>query len=81
MYVMTDAPGSHKPMTALHPEGDPYLSSDVIYGAKESLIVASVHHLLVGVAWAPVVGVIPRAYPSQFIFLSLSSPCLVFYPR
>jgi len=76
LHVVIDAPGFHKLTTALYPEGDPYLSSDVIFGAKKSLVVVSMHHLLVGVAWAPVVRVIPRRVHAIFLpFLSFSLPC------
>ena len=38
---MIYAPGYHKLITALYPEGDPYLSSDVVSGVKKSLVVVS----------------------------------------
>ena len=40
---MIYAPGYHKLITALYPEGDPYLSSDVVSGVKKSLVVVSSH--------------------------------------
>jgi protocatechuate 3,4-dioxygenase beta subunit len=39
LHVMIDAPGFHKLTTMLYPEGDPYLTSDVISGVKKSLVV------------------------------------------
>ncbi len=39
--MVIDAPGFHKLTTVLYPEGDPYLSSDVISGVKKSLVVVS----------------------------------------
>jgi len=39
LHVMIYAPGYHKLITALYPEGDPYLSSDVVSGVKKSLVV------------------------------------------
>jgi len=39
LHVMICAPGYHKLITALYPEGDPYLSSDVVSGVKKSLVV------------------------------------------
>jgi len=39
LHVVIDAPGFHKLTTALYPEGDPYLSSDVIFGERKSLVV------------------------------------------
>lgn len=50
LHVVIDAPGFHKLTTALYPEGDPYLSSDVVFGVKKSLIVVSTHHPRVRVA-------------------------------
>jgi hypothetical protein len=38
LHVMINAPEPHELTTALHPEGDPHPSSDVIFGAKKSLI-------------------------------------------
>jgi hypothetical protein len=35
---MIGAPGLRKLMTALYPEGDAYLSSDVVYGMRKSLV-------------------------------------------
>jgi len=39
LHVMIHTPGYHKLITALYPEGDPYLSSDVVSGVKKSLVV------------------------------------------
>jgi len=39
LHVVIEAPGFHKLTTALYPEGDPYLSSDVVFGVKKSLVV------------------------------------------
>jgi hypothetical protein len=41
--MMINAPRLHKLVTALYPEGDPYLSSDVAGGVKKSLVVVSGH--------------------------------------
>jgi hypothetical protein len=38
---MIDAPGFRKLTTALYPEGDAYLSSDVVFGVRKSLVVVS----------------------------------------
>ncbi|KAI0049215.1 aromatic compound dioxygenase [Auriscalpium vulgare] len=39
LHLMIDAPGYRKLTTAVYPEGDPYLSSDVVFGVKKSLVV------------------------------------------
>jgi len=39
--MMIDAPGFHKLVTALYPEGDEFLSSDAVFGVKKSLVVVS----------------------------------------
>ena len=39
--MMIEAPGFHKLVTSLDPEGDEYLSSDAVFGVKKSLIVVS----------------------------------------
>jgi len=39
---MIEAPGFHKVVTSLYPEGDEFLSSDSVFGVKKSLIVVSV---------------------------------------
>jgi Dioxygenase len=39
--MMIVAPGFRKLTTALYPEGDIYLSSDVVFGVKKSLVVVS----------------------------------------
>ncbi|KAF8462639.1 aromatic compound dioxygenase [Russula ochroleuca] len=39
LHVVIHAPGFHKLVTALYPDGDPYLSSDVVHGVKKSLVV------------------------------------------
>ena len=41
LHMMIDAPGFHKLTTALYPEGDAYLSSDVVFGVRKSLVVVS----------------------------------------
>ena len=38
---MLDAPGFHKLVTSLYPEGDEFLSSDAVFGVKKSLVVVS----------------------------------------
>ena len=40
--MMIDAPGFHKVVTSLYPEGDEFLSSDAVLGVKKSLVVVSV---------------------------------------
>ena len=40
---MLDAPGYDKLVTALYPRGDPYETSDPVFGVKESLIVDLSH--------------------------------------
>jgi len=40
LHMMFDAPGYRRLTTALYPEGDPYLSSDVVFGVKKSLVVS-----------------------------------------
>jgi hypothetical protein len=42
--VVIEAPGFHKLTTALYPEGDPYLTSDIVLGAKKSLVVVSMRY-------------------------------------
>lgn len=39
IHFMIDAPGYDKLITALYPRGDPYESSDPVFGVKETLIV------------------------------------------
>ena len=58
LQVIIDAPKLLKLTMALYPGGDPYLSGDVIFGAKKSMVVMSMHHPLVGVPCAPVVRLI-----------------------
>ncbi len=41
LHVKIDAPGFRNLTTQLFPEGDPYLSSDPIFGVKKSLVVVS----------------------------------------
>ena len=48
LHVMIDAPGFHKLTTALYPEGDPYISSDVAFGVKKSLVVVRLHSIGMG---------------------------------
>jgi Dioxygenase len=38
---MIEAPGFHKLVTSLYPEGDVFLSSDAVFGVKKSLVVVS----------------------------------------
>jgi hypothetical protein len=45
LHVVIEAPGFHKLITSLYPEGDPYLSSDVTFGVKKSLVVVSMNIL------------------------------------
>ena len=58
LHVMINAPGFHKLTTALYLEGDPYLSNDVTFGVKKSLVVVSLHCSLAGVARVLLVRVI-----------------------
>ena len=37
--MMVEAPGYHKLVTALYPEGCNYLASDAVFGVKQSLVV------------------------------------------
>jgi protocatechuate 3,4-dioxygenase beta subunit len=60
---MIDAPGFHRLTTALYFEGDPYVSSDVTFGVKKSLVVVSLHHPLAVVARVLLIRVITRACP------------------
>jgi len=39
LHLMIEAPGYHKLVTALYPDGDKYLTSDAVFGVKESLVV------------------------------------------
>ncbi|GJJ13371.1 hypothetical protein Clacol_007623 [Clathrus columnatus] len=39
LHVMIEAPGYHKLITAVYPEGDPYVTSDTVFGVKKSLVV------------------------------------------
>ena len=43
IHFMLDAPGYDKLVTALYPRGDPYETSDPVFGVKESLIVDLSH--------------------------------------
>lgn len=36
---MIEAPGYVKLTTALYPDGDPYMTSDAVFGVKKSLVV------------------------------------------
>jgi hypothetical protein len=38
---MIQAPGYHKLITAIYPEGDVLLASDPVFGVKKSLVVVS----------------------------------------
>lgn len=40
--MMIEAPGFHKLVTSLYPEGDEFLPSDAVFGVKKSLVVVSV---------------------------------------
>ncbi|KAL0959722.1 hypothetical protein HGRIS_011414 [Hohenbuehelia grisea] len=40
LHLIVQAPGYRKLVTALYPEGDEYLKSDCVFGAKESLTVS-----------------------------------------
>ena len=66
LHVMIDAPGFHKLTTALYFEGDPYLSSDVTFGVKKSLVVVSLDRSLAVVARVLLIRVITRACPASF---------------
>ncbi|KAI9569866.1 aromatic compound dioxygenase [Boletus coccyginus] len=39
LHMMVEAPGYHKLITALYPEGCNYLASDAVFGVKQSLVV------------------------------------------
>jgi len=39
LHMMVEAPGYHKLITSLYPEGCIYLHSDAVFGAKRSLVV------------------------------------------
>jgi len=39
LHLVVEAPGYHKLVTALYPEGDKYLASDAVFGVKKSLVV------------------------------------------
>ncbi|TDL29648.1 aromatic compound dioxygenase [Rickenella mellea] len=39
LHMMLEAPGYHKLVTSLYPEGDEYLNSDAVFGVKKSLVV------------------------------------------
>lgn len=41
LHLMIEAPGHHKLITALYPEGDTWLESDAVFGVKKSLVVVS----------------------------------------
>ena len=43
--MMLDAPGYRRLTTALYPEGDTYLTSDVVFGVKKSLVVVRTEYL------------------------------------
>ena len=42
LHMMVQAPGYHKLITALYPESDDYVTSDVVFGVKKSLVVVCV---------------------------------------
>jgi protocatechuate 3,4-dioxygenase beta subunit len=39
LHLMVEAPGFRKLVTALYPESDEWLASDVVFGVKKSLVV------------------------------------------
>ena len=39
LHLMIEAPGHHKLITALYPDGDAWLASDAVFGVKKSLVV------------------------------------------
>ncbi|KAF8525516.1 aromatic compound dioxygenase [Hysterangium stoloniferum] len=39
LHMMIEAKGYHKLVTAFYPEGDPFITSDSVFGVKESLVV------------------------------------------
>jgi protocatechuate 3,4-dioxygenase beta subunit len=39
LHLMVEAPGFHKLITSLFPEGDEVLASDAVFGVKKSLVV------------------------------------------
>ena len=41
LHLMIEAPGYHKLITAVYPEGDEWLASDAVFGVKKSLVVVS----------------------------------------
>lgn len=43
LHMMIEAGGFRKLTTSLYPEGDAFLSSDVVFGVKKSLVVVSDH--------------------------------------
>lgn len=45
LHMMVQAPGYHKLITSLYPEGDDYVTSDAVFGVKKSLIVVRVAFL------------------------------------
>ena len=45
LHMMVVAPGYHKLITALYPEGCDYLTSDAVFGVKKSLVVVCVAFL------------------------------------
>lgn len=40
LHLMIEAPGHHKLVTALYPDGDAWLASDAVFGVKKSLVVS-----------------------------------------
>ena len=38
---MVEAPGFRKLVTALYPDGDPFLATDAVFGVKKDLVVVS----------------------------------------
>ena len=45
LHMMVQAPSYHKLITELYPEGDDYVTNDVVFGVKKSLVVVCVASL------------------------------------
>lgn len=45
LHMMVEAPGYHKLVTALYPEGGKYIESDSVFGVKKSLVAVCVAFL------------------------------------
>jgi protocatechuate 3,4-dioxygenase beta subunit len=70
LHMMIEAPGFHKLVTSLYPEGDEFLSSDAVFGVKKSLVVVSERHIDRDISWSPSAG---RAQDHLFIILQADS--------